>query len=107
MKSLRCDGCGWFTANNTVGDGFCQHSTRIGDNIVHNGWRCEHHSSLDRQRRIDETARAALTGMLAYSYVNPMTGNYHENSTPESCAVDAIAYAEAIEAEREGRMDNV
>lgn len=67
-------------------------------------WR--HKLNADaRQARIDATARAALTGLLAYSYVNPQRGNYHENGTIENACEDAYSYAEALEAERQRRID--
>jgi len=44
----------------------------------------------------DEFAMAALTGMLAYSHVNPSCGNYHENASVESVAIDAYVYADAM-----------
>lgn len=44
----------------------------------------------------DEFAMAALGGMLAYSYVNPMTGNYHENCDPAFVAKRTYEYADAM-----------
>jgi hypothetical protein len=44
----------------------------------------------------DKFAMAALTGCLAYSHVNPMTGNFHENSNPESVALACYEYADAM-----------
>ena len=48
----------------------------------------------------DYFAAKALTGMLAYSHVNPSSGNYHENCTPAGVAMDAYALADAMLAER-------
>ena len=48
----------------------------------------------------DYFAAKALTGMLAYSHVNPSIGNYHENCTPAAVAMDAYALADAMLAER-------
>lgn len=48
----------------------------------------------------DWFAGQALAGMLAYSHVNPMRGNYHENCTVEGAAGDAYRYADAMLAER-------
>lgn len=44
----------------------------------------------------DYFAAAALQGMLAYSYVNPQRGNYHENCTFEGAAFDAYQYADEM-----------
>lgn len=49
----------------------------------------------------DHFACAALQGLLAYSHVNPRTGNYHENCNPEIAAKDAYLYANAMIIERE------
>jgi len=45
---------------------------------------------------LDYFAASALQGMLAYSYVNPQRGNYHENCTFEGAAYDAYSYARAM-----------
>ena len=50
----------------------------------------------DRERLRDELAKAALQGMLAYSHVNPATGNYHENCDQLSAALAAYGYADAM-----------
>lgn len=44
----------------------------------------------------DEFAMAALNGCLSYSYLNPSTGNYHENSNPENVAKVCYLYADAM-----------
>ena len=44
----------------------------------------------------DEFAMSALTGMLAYSYVNPSWGNFVENCNVEQAAQTAYAYADAM-----------
>ena len=44
----------------------------------------------------DEFAMTALTGMLAYSYVNPSCGNFVENCNVEQAAQAAYAYADAM-----------
>lgn len=49
----------------------------------------------------DWFAGQALAGMLAYSYVNPAHGNYHENSKPAFAASDAYSFADAMLAARE------
>ena len=52
----------------------------------------------------DELAMAALTGMLAYSHVNPGTGNWVETCSVENVARDAYAYADAcLKVREEGR----
>ena len=52
---------------------------------------------LDHQPTLrDQFAMAALTGMLAYSHVNPMRGNYHENCTVDNCVETAYMYADAM-----------
>lgn len=48
----------------------------------------------------DYFAAAALQGALAYSGLNPMTGNYHENCTPHEAARAAYIWADAMLAER-------
>jgi len=53
----------------------------------------------------DLFAAAALTGCLAYSRVNPASGNYHENCTPEGAATDAYIYADAMLRAREEATD--
>lgn len=55
-------------------------------------------ATTNKQLR-DEFAMSALTGMLAYSHLNPMRGNYHENCTPQGVASAAYEYAnEMLEA---------
>ena len=49
----------------------------------------------------DEFAMAALTGMLAYSWVNPSSGNVTENCTCETAAMVAYNYADAMIAQRD------
>ena len=44
-------------------------------------------------------AGLALQGCLAYSHVNPMRGNYHENCSPQGLAESCVAYADALLAE--------
>jgi len=44
----------------------------------------------------DYFAAAALQGMLAYSYVSPRNGNWHENSDERGVAVMAYMYADAM-----------
>lgn len=44
----------------------------------------------------DYFAAAALQGMLAYSHVNPSTGNYHENCSLQDAAAQAYEYADAM-----------
>lgn len=51
----------------------------------------------------DVFAAAALTGCLAYSRINPMHGNYHENATPEQVAESVYQYADAMLAARAAR----
>lgn len=48
----------------------------------------------------DYFAAAALQGMLAYSYVNPQSGNYHENCTATAAANTAFDFADAMIAAR-------
>lgn len=68
---------------------------------------CQKTASLLRQlkeqrcRLRDEFAMAALTGLLAYSYVNPMRGNYHENCDDRRAAESAYEYADAMLKARE------
>lgn len=50
---------------------------------------------MDKTLR-DEFAMAALTGMLAYSNVNPRGGNFVENCNEEQAAQAAYAYADAM-----------
>jgi hypothetical protein len=49
----------------------------------------------------DNFAMCALQGCLAYSHVNPMSGNYHENADPEDVAMMAYKYADAMLKARE------
>lgn len=51
----------------------------------------------------DVFAAAALTGCLAYSRINPMRGNYHENATPDQVAESVYQYADAMLAARAAR----
>lgn len=44
-------------------------------------------------------AGLAMQGCLAYSYCNPQSGNYHENSDAQGVAKAAVAYADALLAE--------
>jgi len=44
----------------------------------------------------DYFAAQALTGCLAYSVVNPMIGNFHENATPDNVAAAVYNYADAM-----------
>lgn len=44
----------------------------------------------------DQFAMAALTGCLAYSYVCPSKGNYHENCDAINTAKAAYGYADAM-----------
>jgi len=44
----------------------------------------------------DYFAAAALQGMLAYSHVNPSSGNWTENSSPVNVAAAAYDYADAM-----------
>jgi len=44
-------------------------------------------------------AGLAMQGCLAYSYCNPQSGNYHENSDPQGVAKSSVAYADALLAE--------
>ena len=48
----------------------------------------------------DYFAAAALQGMLAYSYVNPNYGNYHETYTSQQAAGAAYDHADAMLKER-------
>jgi hypothetical protein len=48
----------------------------------------------------DYLAAKALQGMLAYSHINPMHGNWVENSSEERAASHAYKYADAMLAER-------
>lgn len=41
-------------------------------------------------------AGQALQGCLAYSYVNPHTGNYHENCDAKGVALSCVKYADAM-----------
>jgi hypothetical protein len=50
----------------------------------------------------DQFACAALTGMLAYSHVNPMAGNVTENGTCLDAAKLAYQYADAMLKARDG-----
>ena len=54
----------------------------------------------------DYFAASALQGMLAYSLLNPQTGNYHENSTPEDVADIAYFYARAMLKARDEREND-
>jgi hypothetical protein len=47
----------------------------------------------------EQFAASALTGMLAYSHINPQVGNWVENASPKAVACDAIRYADALIAE--------
>ena len=50
----------------------------------------------------DQLAAEALNGLLSYSVVNPMSGNYHENCTCLNAAQAAYGYADAmLEARKE------
>lgn len=44
----------------------------------------------------DQLAMSALNGLLSYSAVNPMSGNYHENCTCDNAAQAAYDYADAM-----------
>lgn len=44
----------------------------------------------------DQFAMSALNGLLSYSLVNPMSGNYHENCTCDNAAQAAYGYADAM-----------
>ena len=44
----------------------------------------------------DYFAAAAITGMLAYSRLNPASGNYHENCSLAEAASVAYGYADAM-----------
>ena len=59
-------------------------------------------AELQAQRETlrDKFAMAALQGCLAYSYVNPSHGNFHENCNPAFVAASAYDYADAMLAER-------
>lgn len=48
----------------------------------------------------DQFAMAALQGCLAYSHVNPASGNYHENCSVDGAAGDAYKFADAMLAAR-------
>ena len=50
----------------------------------------------------DEFAMAALTGLLAYSHVNPQYGNFVENCSTENACRIAYDYADAMMKERQG-----
>lgn len=50
-------------------------------------------------------AGMAMQGCLAYSHVNPMHGNYHENCDAERVALAAEGYADALLAELAKRKD--
>lgn len=51
----------------------------------------------------DEFAMAALTGLLAYSVVNPARGSFHENCPLEGAASIAYQYADAMLAHRKAQ----
>lgn len=55
----------------------------------------------------DVFAAAALTGCLAYSRINPMRGNYHENATPDQVAESVYQYADAMLAARAARGERL
>lgn len=60
---------------------------------------CQHLEEEKRKEEIklrDQFAMAALSGMLAYSYCNPRTGNYNENCSEEGVANTAYRYADAM-----------
>ena len=52
------------------------------------------HDETDSLR--DQFAMAALNGLLSYSLINPMRGNYHENCSPADAARTAYLYAEEM-----------
>lgn len=54
----------------------------------------------------DWFAGMALQGCLAYSYVNPLKGNYHENCEPHHVASDMYLYADAMLAERAKQQEH-
>jgi hypothetical protein len=54
----------------------------------------------------DYFAAAALTGCLAYSYVNPLHGNYHENCGNKDLAADVYDIADAMLAERNKKQED-
>lgn len=64
---------------------------------VDTSWSSPKHEGMTLR---DYFAAAAMQGCLAYSYVCPAKGNYHENSDPEGVAKSAYAYADAMLAER-------
>lgn len=49
----------------------------------------------------DYFAAAALQGCLAYSHVNPGSGNWQENSSKENLAQQCYQYADAMLKARE------
>lgn len=61
--------------------------------------------ALRERTLLDHFAGQALTGMLAYSHVNPMIGNYHENCTIEAVAHHAYDIAAAMLTERARRTE--
>jgi hypothetical protein len=64
------------------------------------------HAELGMTLR-DYFAAAALQGLLAYSHVNPMRGNYHENNSSEGAATASFQYADAMLAARAKTQENL
>ena len=58
------------------------------------GFKTAHELAMADLR--DQFACAALTGLLAYSHVNPLRGNPMENATYEQVGVIAYCYADAM-----------
>lgn len=56
----------------------------------------ERHPDFGGMLLRDYFAAQALTGMLAYSHVNPATGNFIENCSEEGVAQMAYRYADAM-----------
>lgn len=64
----------------------------------HSAVRCNHGMSLR-----EWYAGLAMQGMLAYSHVDPLKGNWQENASPDGVAEKAFAYADAMVAFTKGK----
>lgn len=115
MTKHTCETCEWRNRDNIFDEDLCDEgdvtccthaADRTGGVSIQLHWSCPNHSAHERQRRIDETARAVLVVHLSnQNMLKEVTKSVGDDTEAfwDVLVDGAFHAAEALEAERERR----